>query len=755
MGGADYRVEVHGSVGGNLVVGDHNLIVNAAQGSSVTVLQEAERPKPVRRSSVRVLPRRPAGVLGRDAERGTIAAAVVAQSTLQVFGPPGIGKSTLLRQAAYDVADEADGVIFLTAGGRSHLDVPQEIFEGAYDTSGFRPGPTELRRLLTGVRVCVVADDLVCSPDELLTILDAAPDAAFVLAAPDRELWGQGQTIELRGLSGEAALALVRREVGRDLSPSEHDAVVAEWRAGAGSPMRLLRTAASLAQQAPLKAAHPDPGHAIGTAHVPQPPRSDPRPVDDLPPRERDVLALLGYIAPASATVPVIAALAGAHDLGRVSEAAEHLVRAGLADATGSAEAAYQIADDLAVRMADRRFRRDSAALATALLAWIDAGATPADVAAHGDLVVALIEAAVRDGHADLGTRLARAAAPLAALSLRWGVWRDVLTSGQAAATSSEDREAYAYFTHERGIRMLCLGQAAAAAAVLATAAGLWQALGLTHSAAIASAAQTIATGATPVAHIPAQHVVAHEVAPRHVDAPAQHGPEQHHRAVGHAHVDPVPKPFPVALVSGLALAVIAIVVAAILVGPHLLHSHAGPTAAGQPSPTQIATSNATPSASPTPTVTPLPPPAAFADNTADGTDPMQVLDNDPATIWSTRLARTPKTDDAWVAIDMGGQGTWTGISLTPRQGGSGFPRAFRLESSDDMLTWTPIPGQTYNADHPYTVVDGAQTITFGTPVRSRYVRLFATELGPVVVATSVAVSNAYALQLAEMHVLN
>ena len=213
---------------------------------ALTVLQEAERPKPVRRPTVRVLPRRPSAVLGRDSERGMIAAAVVGQSSLQVYGPPGIGKSTLLRQAAFDVVDEADGVIFLTAGGRSHLDVPQEIFEGCYDTSGYRPGPTELRRLLAGVRVCVLADDLVCSPDELLTILDAAPDAAFVLAAPDRELWGQGQTIELAGLSEQAALALVRREVGRDLGPAEIDAAMAEWRASRGSPMRLLRAAASI-----------------------------------------------------------------------------------------------------------------------------------------------------------------------------------------------------------------------------------------------------------------------------------------------------------------------------------------------------------------------------------------------------------------------------------------------------------------------------------------------------------------------------
>jgi hypothetical protein len=49
---AEYRVEVHGSVGGNLVVGDHNIVVNAQTGSSVRILQEAERPAPAPQSLI-------------------------------------------------------------------------------------------------------------------------------------------------------------------------------------------------------------------------------------------------------------------------------------------------------------------------------------------------------------------------------------------------------------------------------------------------------------------------------------------------------------------------------------------------------------------------------------------------------------------------------------------------------------------------------------------------------------------------------
>jgi hypothetical protein len=109
-----------------------------------------------------------------------------------------------------------------------------------------------------------------------------------------------------------------------------------------------------------------------------------------------------------------------------------------------------------------------------------------------------------------------------------------------------------------------------------------------------------------------------------------------------------------------------------------------------------------------------------------------------------------------WIAIDMQGVATWTGLSLTPRDKGLGFPTGFRIESSTDGVTWTPIPGQDYNANNPLPGDAGEQTLKFATPVQARYIRLFAYTLGranaPLAVAESAGV---YALQIAEMHVLS
>jgi hypothetical protein len=804
VAGPGYHVEVHGSVAGNLVVGDHNLIVNAATGSSVRVIQEAERPRPVRRPRIRVLPRRPAATFGRDSERGAIAAAVVSGSSMQVYGESGMGKSTLLRQAAYDLADEAD-VVFVAVSGRGHLDVPQQIFEACYDASGYRPGPTELARMMAGVRACVLADDLECTPDEVQAILDAAPDAAFVFSAAERELWGQGQALELSGLPVEAALALVRRELGRELTPAESQAALAQWRLAGGSPMRLLRAVAALSRFGPAMRAGADAdaegaagrraagevpaaGPARGVASVPQPgaragepagaggaPGDVERPVEaaalvaGLSPAQRDVVGLLRAVGRARVTAPVIASLAGAPDVAHAASAAERLVAAGLADETDDG---FRLAADVAAGAAEERYRRGSAELVAAMLAWLEEpGRTVLEAARQADVVVSLVDAATRDGHADLGTRLARVAAPLMALSLRWGAWRDVLTSGLAAAQAAGDRESVAYFTHERGIRMLCLGQAAAAAAVLATAAGLWSALGMHHSAALAAQAQSIATSGHAAAGVAGQAGAAHAGAGQQAVAHGAGsagghgggaggggaggggaggaagagpgpGPRRGGRAVGKASVS-APRRVPVALIATVAVVVVLAIAGAFTV-PRLLgngRSQAHRTTTPTFPPSTPASTPATP-----------PTPVAFSDFTAPRRDPATVLDGNPDTFWAGQPTLDPKAFQ-WIAVDMGQVGPWTGMVITPVEGFRGFPRAFRIESSTDGSDWTPVPGQDYNDQNPVPQVSPVK-LAFDPPVNARYLRIFAYELALADSPTSVEVQHSFIFAINEIEIV-
>lgn len=113
MDGHGTQVHVGGDVVGQLVVGDHNIPVWAEQ-SVVTVVTPADRPQPVRRAVITLLPRQPARPVGRDRDLATLREAVHGGRLVQVFGPPGVGKSTLIRYAAGQFAEPGADAVFLS-----------------------------------------------------------------------------------------------------------------------------------------------------------------------------------------------------------------------------------------------------------------------------------------------------------------------------------------------------------------------------------------------------------------------------------------------------------------------------------------------------------------------------------------------------------------------------------------------------------------------------------------------------------------
>jgi hypothetical protein len=184
--------------------------------------------------------------------------------------------------------------------------------------------------------------------------------------------------------------------------------------------------------------------------------------------------------------------------------------------------------------------------------------------------------------------------------------------------------------------------------------------------------------------------------------------------------------------------------VAALLVVPHLRSdSSAAPPATPPPI--------ASPLSAPTSPTAALPPPVAFSDNSARGSDPARVLDGDATTFWSSAPVRGPETDDSWIGLDMGDLGVWTSLSVTPRESLLGFPSGFRIEASLDGMNWRTVPGQIYTRFQPTET--GPLVFTFSSPVESRYIRLFATLLTRTAAPVSVEVNAPYVLQIAEMNV--
>ncbi|QKW10095.1 ATP-binding protein [Streptomyces sp. NA04227] len=484
-----HRIDIGGNAGGPVIAGNYNMVIDAQHGSRVTMLTQGERPLPVRRDRVALLPRRQPAPLGRDTELAALAAAVRAGGPVQLWGPPGVGKSTVLRYAAQRLDPGPDGVLFLSAAHREVEDLTQEVFEACYEAAGYAPASAELRRLMAGVRITVYVDNAALSPEQVRELLDAAPDATFVFAGRDRSLLGEGTALQVHGLDRAAAFALLARELGRALTGNERTAADL-WKTATGRPLLLLHAAALARLDSSGEPKLPAPGAVAELL---------PLILERLNTAAVNVLRLLTTLEDAELAPVHIGTLAGVPDPVRLCDT---LTGLGLAETT---ERGYRCAPGTVSAVRGRYpepFPGDRLCEHFAHWAALP-GTTPAEVADHARALEISAELAERSGRADLAIRVARAAAPALAQSLRFGVWGRVLGAGRSAADAAADPQARAYFTHEQGVRTLVTGRRVVSAVLLAEAALLWRQLGNGQGADAAAGAQQLAPSAPTVPDTP------------------------------------------------------------------------------------------------------------------------------------------------------------------------------------------------------------------------------------------------------------
>ncbi|MFJ2432167.1 ATP-binding protein [Streptomyces anulatus] len=462
--GGDHRIDIAGDASGTVIAGNHNVVIDA-HGSTVNLLQPQERPRPVRRERVALVPRAQREPVGREADLEELKGALRGHGVVQLWGPPGVGKSTLLRHAARSLEPGPNGVVFLNGAHREPEDLAQEIFEACYEAPGYAPTGPELRRLMTGIEVTVYVDDAELTPERLRLLADAAPDATFVFASRERSLLGESADLELRGLGSAAGLGLLEQELRHPLPEAQYAVAVELCEVSLGRPLLLLR-AAGLARL-----------DTSGEVRLPRPAEIDgllPLLFDRLDTAALKTLHLLATLRDAEVDPEHVGALCDVPDPAAVCG---RLAGLGLATVT---ERGYRSVADVLPEVR-RRFAEPVAVdrLCDHFARWAAlATTTPAQVADHGRALEVVAEMAERRGRPDLAVRVARAVSPFLAESLRFGVWGRLLDQGQNAARQAGDTTAHAYFTHEKAIRCLMIGRRVVAAVLLAEAVVLWRQLG-------------------------------------------------------------------------------------------------------------------------------------------------------------------------------------------------------------------------------------------------------------------------------------
>jgi outer membrane protein assembly factor BamD (BamD/ComL family) len=106
---------------------------------------------------------------------------------------------------------------------------------------------------------------------------------------------------------------------------------------------------------------------------------------------------------------------------------------------------------------------------------------------------------------------------------------------------------------------------------------------------------------------------------------------------------------------------------------------------------------------------------------------PQNAIDGDVNTAWSSNGYDKPANTE-WFVVDMGTPQKLARMRVVPRDVGYGFPLDFKFQTSNDGTIWTDIPGQSYiGYPNPGSM---EQVFTF-TTVTARYLRMYATRLGP------------------------
>lgn len=242
------EVNVQGSFSGNLVVGNHNIVVNNPNGGVVNIVPPRPPAEP-RTRPVNLRPRDFPELLDRTSEIDALTAAVHSLKPVTLFGENGIGKTSLLRKAAHVVNAKKfpDGVIYKAVRADARDDLLQDIYDSFFvSNADQKPDDDEVRARLNEIRALVILDDITLSREDTAFVLDTMPQSVFILASTERVLWGEGQAISLDGLPEDMAIQLFQQELGRSLLEDEKPVAAQICRMLLAHPLRILQTASMI-----------------------------------------------------------------------------------------------------------------------------------------------------------------------------------------------------------------------------------------------------------------------------------------------------------------------------------------------------------------------------------------------------------------------------------------------------------------------------------------------------------------------------
>jgi hypothetical protein len=435
------------------------LQIGSITGGIVNIAAPEQRQPPTPRSlPIKLAPRAFPLLLGRREEVKIAIDALPYGQSVEFCGANGIGKTVLLRHLAHHPSITPafpDGLVYHRAARHQSVsDLLQVLFQVFYESPiPFKPTDTEIRQALGDKTALVLLDCAEVKREDVNSLLADLPNCTFIFTASERQLWGEGHSIGLRGLPLHDAVALVGRELGRSLDPEEQLAAEQLCTALAGHPLHILQAAAcareenqslaTLAQK--MQAGSANPGQTKSTTAT-------------LPKPQRAVLALLGIFAGTALGAEHVVNLTGIPQAKSILETLvrRHLVQVG----DNHYSVSGTLPEDVIPEGEATRWINQSV---TYFTGWIQQQISPQPLQESADVLLKVLEWAVSEGRWTDVLTLGRSLAGAIALTGQWDTWAQVLEKVLQAARTTGDQAAEAFALHELGTRSLCLGDVSTA----------------------------------------------------------------------------------------------------------------------------------------------------------------------------------------------------------------------------------------------------------------------------------------------------
>ncbi|MBE8991993.1 choice-of-anchor D domain-containing protein [Nostoc sp. LEGE 12450] len=425
-------------------------------------------------------PRQFIGLLGRKSEISSAITSLQYEQSVEFYGREGLGKSVLLRYISYHPQINTlfpDGIIYYSIQRKSISDLLHSVFNSFYHSDiPYKPTDDEIKIKLQNKKALILLDDVQWQRDDLDRVMNTVPNCTFMLTSHERHIWGEGYAEGLPGLPESDALRLVERELRRNLTEEELFAAKSLCAALKNHPLDILQTVA-IAKEKNLS--------LVEVVELVKSSSRDEfflkRVLGSLTKLQRWILSLLAIL--------ISLTTLAAQQINQISNTStqtteiniellfNNLQQFHLVELEGDR---YRIASNL-VEMLKQEW--DLTACIEQILHystnWIQQHQTlPENLFQESDILLKLLQLAVKHGHYTEAITLAKAAESFLVLNGQWDAWQQVLEQTLQTVQTIGDQASESWVWHQLGTREFCLGNQTTAQTFLNEALRIRESLG-------------------------------------------------------------------------------------------------------------------------------------------------------------------------------------------------------------------------------------------------------------------------------------